>query len=84
MTNELWGTIDSRQNKDSPFLYSALRGSGDHAASYPTDTGVKAAGEWTDRSSLSSANVKSGGALLPLHNISSWHRDNFVFTFTAG
>jgi hypothetical protein len=41
--------------------------------------GVKRLGRESDNSPPSSAEVKNGGAIPPLPNMSSWHRDNFTF-----
>jgi hypothetical protein len=52
-------------------------------------SGVKRQGREAAYSHPSSAGVKSGGAIPPLHHTSSWrsaqlikHRDNFTFFFT--
>jgi hypothetical protein len=34
-----------------------------------------------DHTSPSSTKVKNGGAIPPLPDASTWHRDNFTFTF---
>jgi hypothetical protein len=59
-------------------LHSVQTDSGAHPASYPVGTvgsfpGLKRPGREVDRSPLSSAEVKKGGAIPPLPNMSSWH-----------
>jgi hypothetical protein len=60
------------------FLYSSVQtGSGAQPASYPMGNGdsfpgVKEPEREADHSSPSSAEVKNGGAILPLQHTSSW------------
>jgi hypothetical protein len=44
-------------------------------------TGVKRPGHEADHSPLSSAEIKNDGVIPPLLHMSSWHSDNFTFTF---
>jgi hypothetical protein len=59
-------------------LHSAQTGSGVHRASYPVSTGGCLPGaeqqeREADHSSPFSAQIKNGGAILPLPDASSWH-----------
>jgi hypothetical protein len=63
--------------RDLAFLHSIHTASGLHPASYPMRTegdipGGKAVGREADHSPPSSAELKNGGAILPLPHTSSW------------
>jgi hypothetical protein len=54
-------------------LPSVHTGCGAHPVSYTMVAGVKRLGREADHSLPSRAEVKNGGAIPPLHRMSSWH-----------
>jgi hypothetical protein len=64
----------SNPSRDVSFLHSVQTGTGAQPVSYPMCTrGIKRSEREYDRALPSSAEVKNGGAIPPLPDISSWH-----------